>query len=181
MELIDLTLRHFSFPERANQLIQECRETGEEICSRDEDRGKIVEFVPADGRISWHLLNTVVQHITPDRKPVFCEWGSGLGQITLLASLIGLPATGIEIEEELVDIAKELSQQHAIPATFINGSIYPADNTGPLINYDEVELVFAYPWPHQIAKMTQLFSQVTNKGAVFVCYHGGQNYRVLQH
>lgn len=180
METIDLTFRHFNLPARANQLINDCREASDEICARDDGQGNISEFVPAHGRIGWHLLNSVVQQTTPGRKPVFCEWGSGIGQMTLLASLIGLPATGIEIEEELVDLARELSTHHAIPASFINGSIYPDDNTEPLINYDEVELIFAYPWPNQIAKMTELFKQVARKGAVFVCYHGGQNYRILQ-
>lgn len=180
MKRIELAFSHFGLPVSANRLINDCLESGNDICSRADNQGQIPQFEPADGKTTWHLLNSVVQQITPDRKPVFCEWGSGLGQATLLASLIGLPATGIEIEEELVEIARDLSLEHAIPATFIHGSIYPPDNPAPLIDYTEIDLFFAYPWPGEIARMIELFKQVAGNGAILVCYHGGRNFRVLQ-
>lgn len=180
MEKIDLAFKHFSLPPKANLLIEDCRAAGEEICAHGDDDDGIPQFVPADGRISWHLLNSVIEQTMPGSKPVFCEWGSGIGLVTLIASLIGLPATGIEIEEDLIEMANGFSKKHAITASFINGSIYPKDNPDPLINYAEVDLFFAYPWPNQITQMINLFQQVASSGAVFVCYHGGRNYRVLQ-
>lgn len=111
---------------------------------------------------------------------MFCEWGSGLGLVTMLASVLGMPATGIEIEEELVDLAQDFSQQFALPATFINASIYPDESPDLSINYKDVELFFAYPWPDEIAPMLALFKKVAVAGAILVVYHGGRNYRVLQ-
>lgn len=180
MEKIDLAFEHFSLPDKANRLIQDCKEAGDEICSHSSEEGGIPQFEPADGKVSWHLLNSVVQQTFPGRKPVFCEWGSGLGLVTLIASQIGMPATGIEIEEELIELAQDFSRKHALPATFINASIYPKDNAVPVIDYKEVELFFAYPWPNQITPMIELFDQVAVSGAIFVCYHGGRNYRVLR-
>ena len=181
MEKIDLTYEHFKLPDKASLLIQHCKEAGDEICSRSDEQYSIPQFEPADGRLSWNLLHSVVKQTLPTNNPVFCEWGSGLGLITLLASMMDLPATGIEIEEELFDLSQETAQQFAIPATFINASIYPKDNVSPPLNYAEVELFFAYPWPNQIVQMIDLFRKVSASGAIFICYHGGHNYRVLRH
>lgn len=190
MEKIDVVCEHFSLPAKTNRLIQDCREAGDEICSRANGRGSIPQFEPADGRVCWNLLNSVVrQNLIHSkatdckatiRKPVFCEWGSGLGLVTLIAATIGMTATGIEIEEELVDSARDFSKKFSIPVSFINASIYPEDNLIPIIDYKEVDLFFAYPWPNQITRMIELFGKVAVNGAVLVCYHGGQNYRVLR-
>ena len=180
MEKIDLIFEHFSLPPKANQLIQDCKEAGDEISLHSDEYGGIPQFVPADGRTTWQLLNSVVTQTLPQRPLTFCEWGSGIGLVTLLASLMGMSATGIEIEEDLIDTARDFSQQFAIPATFIHGSIYPKDNPVPLIDYEEVDLFFAYPWPNQIAPMIDLFQKVASTGSVLVVYHGGRNYRVLQ-
>ena len=181
MEKIDLNYEHFKLPDKADLLIQHCKEAGDEICSRSDEQYSIPQFEPADGKLSWNLLNSVVKQTLPSSKPVFCELGSGLGLVTLLASMMDLPATGIEIEEELYDMSLEYSQRFAIPAIFINASIYPEENQNPPVNYAEVELFFAYPWPNQIVHMIDLFKKVSVSGAIFVCYHGGHNYRVLKH
>lgn len=180
MEKIDLVIEHFSMPAKANVLIQKCNEAGDEICSHSDEPGGIPQFVPADGPNTWHLLNSVVKHTLPDRQLTFCEWGSGIGLVSLLASLIGLSATGIEIEEDLIYLARDFSQKLAIPATFVHGSIYPEENPAPIIDYKTIDLFFAYPWPNQIVPMTNLFQQVAASGAVLVMYHGGRNYRVLR-
>jgi len=180
MEKIDLAFEHFSLTESANRLILDCKEASDDICARISGRGDIPDFVPADGRICWNLLNSVARQTLSDRKPVFCEWGSGLGLVTLMASMLGMDATGIEIEEELIELAREFSQQHAIPASFINASIYPGESPISPIDYHEVDLFFAYPWPNQITKMLTLFNKVAVSGAILVCYHGGRNYRILQ-
>lgn len=180
MEKIEPEFRHFELSATASQLIQACTQASDEIGGRASGQGNIPQFVPADGRVSWNVLNSVVQHAFADRKPVFCEWGSGLGLVTMLASLIGMSATGIEIEEELVDLSLGLSRQYAIPATFINASIYPSDNPDLSIDYRQVELFFAYPWPNEIALMTKLFKDVGVSGAILIVYHGGRNYRVLR-
>lgn len=180
MEKIELAFEHFSLPAKANRLIQDCKEASEEICARGSGEGDVPDFVPADGRTSWNLLNTVLQHRQTERELVFCEWGSGIGLVTLIASMIGMDATGIEIDEELNDLARQYAKQYSIPATFINASFYPAENPDPLIDYQNVDLFFAYPWPDQITRTLGLFNKVARSGAILVCYHGGRNYRVLR-
>ena len=91
-----------------------------------------------------------------------------------------MSASGIEIEEELVELAGGFAEEYAIPATFINASIYPKDNPATTIDFSSVDLFFVYPWPNQISRVTALFDQVAANGALLVSYHGGQNYRVLQ-
>ncbi len=180
MEKIELQPGHFSLPVKANLVIQHCKVAAEEICSHSDDYGGIPEFVPADGLTAWQLLNSVVRQSLPGRELNFCEWGSGTGLVTLLASLTGMSATGIEIDEDLIDLSRDVSRQFSVPASFVHGSIYPKDNQNPLLDYNDVDLFFAYPWPSQIVKMIDLFKQVAAPGAIFVCYHGGRNYRVLQ-
>jgi len=180
MEKLELDFQHFNVPEKTRLLIQDCKKTGEEILSRPEGYGSIAQFEPADGLICWNLLNSVVQQHYKGSRPVFCEWGSGLGLVTLLAAMLGMQATGIEVEDELVDLSREFSQQHAIPASFIHTSMYPKDNPQPRISYEDVDLFFAYPWPDQISQMVGLFEEVAVNGAIFLCYHGGRNFRVLR-
>ncbi len=52
----------------------------------------------------------------------FCEWGSGLGTATCLASLMGFNAMGIEIEPELVLRARRLASEFNLPASFLQTS-----------------------------------------------------------
>lgn len=186
---IELELEHFNLPAITNELIQDCKSAGDEICARSGSRS-IPDFEPADGRIGWNILNSVRQQLLTDsdkdsnknqKNPVFCELGSGIGLITLLAASTGMAASGIEIEEELVDLACGFSEQYAIPASFYNASIYPKDNSVSSIDYGAVDLFFAYPWPNQISRVVALFDQVAASGALLVCYHGGQNYRLLKH
>ena len=42
----------------------------------------------------------------------FIEWGSGFGVATSLASQLGFEATGIELEDGLVEIAESLAEKH---------------------------------------------------------------------
>jgi len=180
MEKLELNYQQFGVPVKTNLLIQDCKETGEEILSRPEGQGDIAQFEPADGLVCWNLLNSVKRQYYVDRTPVFCEWGSGLGLVTLLAASLGFRATGIEVEDELVELSREVSQQHAIPASFIHTSMYPKDNPQPSIDYREVDLFFAYPWPDQISQMVKVFEEVAPTGAIFLCYHGGRNFRLLR-
>ena len=54
-----------------------------------------------------------------------CEWGSGLGVVTCLASLLGFDACGIEIDTDLVSESQHLATKHSTSAKFIHGSFIP--------------------------------------------------------
>ena len=123
----------------------------------------------------------------------FCEWGSGFGVITSLASMLGFEACGIEIELPLVEAADALAADHDIEAQFFHGSFIPqggepftdqADDfawlhtEGSAAHDDEgdepsnYDVIFAYPWPGEEDTVFDLFEHYAAIGALLVTYHG---------
>jgi hypothetical protein len=134
------------------------------------------------------------------RGNVFCEWGCGFGVATCMASLIGYEAYGIEIEEELADLATQLAHDYRIPVEILCTSYLPegyeeCDGVGGKdllapeattsrgesidttpsydgLDPDEVDLFFVYPWPGQEELMMDLFKAVSSEDAILLIYHG---------
>ncbi len=132
------------------------------------------------------------------RGDVFCEWGSGFGIATCMASLIGFEAYGIEIEDGLVKLSTELARDLSIPAEYLCTSYLPegyeecegiggkdllppqaTTSGGAIIDttplYDgldpgEVDLFFVYPWPGQEEFMMDLFDEVASEDAILLIY-----------
>ncbi|MEM7791756.1 MAG: class I SAM-dependent methyltransferase [Verrucomicrobiota bacterium] len=130
------------------------------------------------------------------------EWGSGFGVATCLAAQLGYEATGIELEEGLVDIARELAASHQIAAEFIATSYIPEgyisfetiggsdvtidDSFGHSLGhtplYDEMEtpineidVFFVYPWPGEQEMMLKLFDALAGEGAILIAYYGDRD------
>ena len=120
-------------------------------------------FVPADYDV---VLKTLLDVYQPGLR--FLEWGSGTGVITIMADMIGFEAYGIEIDGQLVDVARRLAEKYGSQARFAAGSLLPegyvySDSTGDhrtgtladgpsgylLLNkpLDEFDVVYGYPWP----------------------------------
>ena len=119
-------------------------------------------FVPADyDRVLSDLLP--LRH----RGSRFLEMGSASGVITIMADLLGFEAYGIEIDPELVAVARSLARRHRSDARFAVGSFVPSgyvwtsgegdDRLGTLAlgqpayaelgrNLSYFDVVFAYPW-----------------------------------
>lgn len=119
-------------------------------------------FVPADyDRVLSDLLP--LRH----RGGRFLEMGSASGVITIMADLLGFEAYGIEIDPELVAVARSLARKHRSDARFVVGSFVPSgyvwtsgagdDRLGTLalgepaygkLGHDlcDFDVVFAYPW-----------------------------------
>ena len=130
----------------------------------------------------------------------FIEWGSGFGVATSLASMLGFEATGIEIEDGLVEIAESLAEKHQTGAKFITTSYIPegyisydhvggsdivsddsfAHQVGPPrcdgmdIGLDEIDVFFVYPWPGEQEMMLKLFQSVASEDAILIAYYGDQ-------
>jgi hypothetical protein len=128
----------------------------------------------------------------------FVEWGSGFGVATSLAAMLGYEATGIELEEGLVEIAESLAAAHATGAEFIVTSyipegyisyehiggtdIVPDESFGHEagaprypdmdIALDEVDVFFVYPWPGEQEMMLKLFESVASADAILIAYYG---------
>lgn len=131
----------------------------------------------------------------------FVEWGSGFGVATGMAALLGYEATGIELREGLVEIARELLESQSIDGEFLctsyipegyieyeipgGSDLVPEDGFGqqmeggPVyqdehqeIDIAEVDLFYAYPWPGEQEMMLKLFDAVAGADAILVAYYG---------
>ncbi len=137
------------------------------------------------------------------RGNVFCEWGSGFGIATCMASLIGFEAYGIELEFGLVELSTKLAADHQIPAEFLCTSYLPEGyeevdgiggkdlltpeattsgganiDTTPIydgLDPDEVDLFFVYPWPGQEEFMMDLFDAIASEDAILLIHHADRS------
>ena len=70
------------------------------------------------------------QFLAVDRRdgpPRFLEFGSATGVITVVADLLGFDACGIELDPDLVAIARQLAVRYESRARFAIGSFLPAE------------------------------------------------------
>lgn len=123
--------------------------------------------------------------------PTFCEWGSGLGGVCGVAALNGFNARGIETRIGLVESARLLAIDRALPMLFAQGTfLLPGDedlaagaNAHTQLDFDaqawnEIELapgdcdvVFAYPWPGEEGFVDAVFSRHASHDALLVTFH----------
>lgn len=142
-------------------------------------------FVPGDyERILTAVLAQGSLPPAPARK--FLEWGSATGVVTIMADLLGFDAYGVELDGDLVGVARELAQRHGSGARFASGSFLPSgyrwrpngfdDRPGTIGEgesaypklgqpLDEFDLVFAYPWDGEEALMLDLMERYGNREA----------------
>ena len=146
---------------RLAELCEEGWEIWEQF-DRDKGVGEFHPFVAADYEV---VLETLLAFRAPGKK--FLEWGSASGVVTIMADLLGFQAFGVELDPELVAIAKALSKRVGSGATFTHGSFLPQgyrfrppDGDGRMgtighgqsgylqmgRHMDEFDLVFAFPW-----------------------------------
>lgn len=156
-------------------------------------RGPLIHgFVPSDYRMVDACLRWIVERQLATGH-AFCEWGSGFGVITLLASLHDFDACGVEVEGELVARARQLAEDCDIAAQFCEGSAIPpgksrlekylveqslVDTDTPAaydelgLEIDDFDLIFVFPWPGEEAFWEKLFDQCAADGALLLTYHG---------
>lgn len=142
---------------------------------------------------SWHPFvaadyDTVRLQLLHLRRPGarFLECGSATGVIAIMADLLGFDACGIEIDPDLVAVARRLADKYESAARFATGSFLPAgyeyrDPTGDrrlgtLIPGDsgflqlgrlleDFDIVFAYPWEGESAVLEDLMKRHGRRGA----------------
>src|SRR6266581_7497057 len=102
-----------------------------ETCSRgwerffaDNDDHQAPRFVPSVPERVFAVLEEVTTRNLPPNR-VFCEWGSGFGTATCMASLREYEAYGLEIEEELVRLSRAIARRLGIPVEIICTSLLP--------------------------------------------------------
>lgn len=128
----------------------------------------------------------------------FLEWGSATGVITIMADLLGFEAFGIELDAELVDIARGLARRFDSGARFAVGSFLPSgyewqSSTGdrrtgtigdgssgyPELQHplEDFDLVFAYPWNGEEPIMLDLMQRLGGPQAQLLL-HGKDGVRI---
>ena len=163
---------------------------------REVRRHEFHPFVPADYE---RMLGLLLELRAPGLR--FLEWGSATGVITIMADLLGFDAYGIELDPELVAIARGLAERFVSGARFAAGSFIPAGyewkprtgdgRTGTIgkgaSGYDELghalddfDLVYAYPWDGEDPMMHDLMLARGRAGARLILHGGAEGVRVYR-
>jgi hypothetical protein len=165
-----------------HRLINEAARTGEAIVNRI-GRDHIDRFNPSCGLTAYRILRALRRENLPLGNR-FCEWGSGLGTVALIAHSLGFDACGIEIEPELVDLANAIAGRFDLACPFYCANIYPDDATSlkPLpVDYTCLDVVYAYPWPAEVSLFKSLFRTTCSRpGALLILFRGGMTFEVLR-
>ena len=208
IEAINIEVPEASVSDKVARLIDICSRGWERFFA-DNDDHQAPRFVPSIPEIVFSALEEVTKRNLPPNR-VFCEWGSGFGTATCMASLLGYEAYGIEIEEELVTLSRAIARRLRIPVEIICSSMFPegydsysgvggaelvtpksfsdhnAKDKRPLrydgmdIDIAEIGLFFSYPWPEEQELIQELFDAVAAEGAILVAYHSDKKVCVFR-
>jgi hypothetical protein len=150
---------------------------------RAEDYGERAgngSFVPSDARYAFQVLQWLVRTGALAKGASFLEWGSGQGLVAILASLLGLDAEGVEIDEPLVREAVALAARYDAPARFIHGSYDPATPGMKVLTAAKRNAVYVYPWPREEGFFLQLFAATAPAAALLLMCLGPEDIRVYR-
>jgi len=155
-------------------------------------------FVPSDFTRTYGVLRAITDGGLAAGN-LFCEWGSGFGVVACLAAMQDFDAHGIEIDEGLVEAARQLAADFDVPVEFVHGSFIPAGTDVILdanngfcwlvteergtpdemdLGPDDFNVIFAYPWPDEEHVIEELFDRHASSGAILVTYRGEEQLRV---
>lgn len=173
-------------------LIEDAEARIERFLHERRQSGPIPSFVCSDFYMVHQAIGAVVGGaLAPG--PVFCEWGAGFAVVAGLAALHGLESHAIEIHRDLVDQAERLMRDHGLMIGMAQGSLVPdggdeivdamasqawlLTNEQPAydelgLELDDIDIVFAYPWPGEEGLIDALFDAFAADGALLLTYHG---------
>jgi len=156
----------------------------------EQHRGDGLGFIPSD----FQLVNAALERIVEEhlaRGHLFCEWGSGFGVVSMLASLLGFDAYGIEIQSDLVLAAEDLAAYTRCDVRFAHGSFVTSCDEDLIatakrswwrstessayeefdLEPEEFDLFFGYPWPGEEDLFDALFVRYASVGALLLTFH----------
>ncbi len=154
-------------------------------------------FVASNFEGAYRVLRGLADHpLTRGNR--LCEWGSGYGVVASLAAMLGYESCGIEIEPDLVTEARRLAVDFDLEVEFVRGSFVPRAAESRVCNAgqyswlttegddayeelgldpDDMDVIFAYPWPDEEEITGTLFNRYAGDGAILVTYHSGDDFR----
>ncbi|WP_418316658.1 hypothetical protein [Piscinibacter sakaiensis] len=151
---------------------------------------RVPGFVGSNYRVVYQALRRLAEQRLA-AGPLFCEWGSGMGIVTCLASRLGFDALGIEIEPRLVEGARRFAAEFAPAARFVEGSYQPDGlftETVDASRLDEklgfsptaFDLIYVYPWPAEERAALRLFDDYGRERSLLLSFHGATRMRLRQ-
>jgi hypothetical protein len=138
-------------------------------------------YIPIDYAVA---LRALLAQREPGAR--FLEWGSATGVVTIMADLLGFEAYGIELDAELVEVARDLAGRYGSGARFAAGSFLPSgylwsppggdQRMGTIgegvpgytelgLALDEFDVVYGYPWTGEAPMMHDLMARHGRPGA----------------
>ena len=138
------------------------------------------KFVPGDHRYAFQVLQWLLRQGAAAKGDAFLEWGSGLGMVTILAALLGFDAAGVDIDEKLVQVARELAARYDVKARFEHGTYDEAVPGLKVFTAKKRAAVYGYPWPGEEPFFLRLFAQTAAAGAHLLLGLGPEDIRVYR-
>lgn len=137
-----------------------------------EDADSTGRFVASDYRWAWQILARWRRAGLLASGDAFLEWGCGQGVVTLLAALLGLQATGVDANPDLVAAARALARRQGISrARFLRASwpdpVPPVPGL-PVVDAAPFRAVYAYPWPGEEDAFLRRFEATAAPGALLL-------------
>ena len=159
-------------------------EEGREMWDRFDNEVRSKDFHPFVAADYDRVLEALLALRAPGLR--FLEWGSATGVITIMADLLGFEAYGIELDPELVEVARGLAARFDSGARFVAGSFIPAgyryrptggdgrlgtigdgSSAYPELKHplEDFDLVYAFPWHGEEPMMVDLMRAYGGRGA----------------
>lgn len=131
IEVLPITVDYQRAPEQFQPLVQTATERTLQYTDLESNK-RVPSLVATVGNVAWSQLSAVATWFHEsstnrfnNSKLTFCEWGSGLGIKTCIASMLGWNAIGIDLEPSLAAAANRLSQDFGLTARFFEASYKP--------------------------------------------------------
>lgn len=183
---INLEISDLPLPVRAVEFLADSQQRIDRFLA-DPDNPKVPAYASSNFHVAWRVLNTIAA--TYPKISTFCEWGSGFGVVSCLASILNFEVTGIEINEALVKAARELAAPHDLNPKFAHGSFIPPglyletpdmDALEKTLNFHpgDFDLIYAYPWPAEEAAVFSVFEDFAREDSMLITFHGGARVQV---
>ena len=193
LKTVNLTISDAPLPNEVATFLEEADCRVNQLVSQAGNRPS--GFVSSNATTVYQALRAIEQQNLSTGR-TFCEWGSGLGVAAALATMLGFESYGIEIEEGLVEAARDLAADFDLSVQFVQGSFIPAgaeacaeqsyaDNSSEFLwvvtdadaAYEELgleladfDLVFAYPWPGDDSLLANLFDRYAAQESLLLTY-----------
>jgi hypothetical protein len=171
-------------PPVLERLIREGSDAWQEFLSLARDRHHL--FIPCDHLGAYEALREL-----RSRATTFVEFGSAAGIVTIIADLLGMEASGIEIEPWLVDRSEEIAEDFGSGAIFAEGTfvppayqdeiellsgdfLTPTDGAYALdelgVELTDFDLIFAYPRPGEEDWLEELVRRHARADALLLTF-----------